>query len=87
MGVSVTVENLDPMVLDQLHSEAQRQGIDVSTLIKRMIRDELKPVEAPDSVRMHHDLDALAGTWSAQDAEEFVSATAPFRQCDGELWK
>ena len=33
------------------------------------------------------DLDHLAGTWSAQDADEFESATAVFEKVDEDMWK
>lgn len=35
----------------------------------------------------HHDLDALAGTWSAGDAQAFNNAVAPFEQIDDALWR
>ena len=36
----------------------------------------------PDATTIHHDLDALAGTWSAEEAAQFLSAIADMRQCD-----
>jgi hypothetical protein len=87
MGVSVTLDDLDVDTLDRLRVEAGRRGIDVGALIKQMIRDELSPVAASQADQTHHELDSLAGTWSAQDAEEFLSATADFRRNDEDLWK
>jgi hypothetical protein len=87
MGVSVTVPDLDSNILDQLQVEALRRGVDVGVVIKQMIRDELSPFVASGPVETHHDLDALAGTWSAEDAGAFLSATADFRQRDEDLWK
>jgi hypothetical protein len=34
----------------------------------------------------HHDLDALAGTWSAEDAMEFERALTEQRQIDPDTW-
>ena len=36
---------------------------------------------------IYDDLDHLAGTWSAQDAAEFESATAVFENVDEDMWK
>lgn len=41
----------------------------------------------PDSTHIHHDLDHLAGTWSAEEAEHFLAAIADMRQCDEGLLK
>jgi hypothetical protein len=40
-----------------------------------------------DSPIIHHDLDALAGTWTAEDASAFDAATAKSRKIDAELWQ
>ena len=36
---------------------------------------------------IYNDLDHLAGTWSAQGAAEFESATAAFEKVDEDMWK
>lgn len=36
---------------------------------------------------LHHDLDALAGTWSEADAEAFEAGVAGSARVDPELWK
>jgi hypothetical protein len=87
MGVSITVEGLEPAILDRLHVEALRRGVDVDAVIKQVIRDGLGPLATSDPFQMHHDLDALAGTWSAKDAEDFFSATSDFCQCEKDMWK
>ena len=33
------------------------------------------------------DLDALAGTWTKEDVEEFERNTAQFREIDEDLWR
>jgi hypothetical protein len=35
----------------------------------------------------HDDLDALAGTWSQNEADAFHAAIAPLEQVDPELWE
>jgi hypothetical protein len=36
---------------------------------------------------LHHDLDALAGTWTEEEAAEFEAALKEQRKIDPELWK
>jgi hypothetical protein len=73
---SVTIDNLNPETLGRLHSEARRRGIDVEVLIEEMILDRLDAMAKPGDSPTYHDLDALAGTWSADDAAEFLAAIA-----------
>ena len=40
-----------------------------------------------NSAPRHHDLDALAGTWSRREAQEFDSALLRQRAVEPELWK
>jgi hypothetical protein len=42
---------------------------------------------APAAAGRHADLDALAGTWSAADADEFEQGTASFREIEASLWE
>ena len=87
MGISITVEDLDADILERLHVESLRRGVDVSAFIRQLIRDGVGPSVASDPTETHHDLDALAGTWASEEAKAFLSATADFRKCDEDLWK
>jgi plasmid stability protein len=88
MGISITVENLDADVLNRLQVEAMRRGVDVSAVIRQLLRDGLCPASlSASTVQTHHDLDSLAGTWSSLDAKEFLAATADLSNIDGDLWK
>jgi hypothetical protein len=87
VGLSLTLDNVDPDLLDRLRVEAQRRGVGVDAVIEQIIRDGLNPSLAADSVQAHHELDRLGGTWSAKDAEDFLSATSDLRRVDEDLWK
>ena len=43
------------------------------------------PVGSGDVPRRHNDLDALAGSWSAEEAEEFERALAEQRRIDPDI--
>ena len=42
--------------------------------------------DASEPNTRHHDLDALAGTWSEQESDGFSAAIAPLEQIGPELW-
>lgn len=35
----------------------------------------------------YHDLDKLVGTWSEQEAEQFMKSIEDFEKIDEDLWK
>jgi hypothetical protein len=41
----------------------------------------------PGALQKFDDLDALAGTWSKQEAQTFERNTAAFSEVDATLWK
>jgi hypothetical protein len=41
----------------------------------------------PPGRALHHDLDHLAGTWNAEEADSFDAELAQQRRVDRELWK
>ena len=87
MPVSITIDDLDGGVVERLRCEAQRRGVDVSAVAREILREGLGPIDQPAEGRVCHDLDALAGTWSPDEAEAFLSAVAGFEQLDEDLWK
>ena len=36
---------------------------------------------------VYNDLDHLAGTWSAEESDDFLRATAVFEKVDEDMWK
>jgi hypothetical protein len=43
--------------------------------------------EAIANIPIYHDLDSLAGTWSDQEANEFLAAVSEFNRVDEKLWQ
>jgi hypothetical protein len=82
---NLSLRGLDEEMKECLRSEARRRNLSVNTLLLHLIRQGIGL--AGDGNRpKYHDLDDLAGTWSAADAEEFTAATAAFGEIDAELW-
>jgi hypothetical protein len=78
---TLTVRGLGADDLAALKQEAARQGISMNRLALRRLQDQPPAAEmaAPS------ELNALAGTWSQQEADTFQAAIAPLDQVDAEL--
>ena len=86
MSVSITIDKLDPEVVERLRAEAQQRGVDVSVVVKELIYERLGPADKEDATGSCRDLKALAGTWSPEEAKEFLSVIADFTRVDEDLW-
>lgn len=84
---TVTIENLDTETLRQLHEEAGRCGLDIGTVAGRLLKESLRRRKGTPPDRSCRGLEALAGTWSNEEAEAFLSVIADFNKIDRELWR
>ena len=71
------LKDIPSETMDLLKKEAKRLRISVNTLVLKMIERGLgltreKPI--------HHDLDHLAGSWSAQEEKMFKKNTQSFEK-------
>lgn len=78
---AISVRGLDDAQLRNLKAQAMRQGISLNRLVLQCITEA---VPGPNQSR--DDLDALAGTWTQEDAKAFAAAIAPLEQIDPDLW-
>ncbi len=82
----------DEQIFHQLEAIARKERVSVDEVIRmllfRFTAEHRTASEWAD--KPGHDkndvIDEMAGSWSAQDAEEFERNTAPFREIDPELW-
>lgn len=77
------LRGVSPEVMSVLKQEAKRLHISINALIIRIIEQGVGFVKNKMS---HHDLDDLAGSWSAADEKDFKKNTQYFEQIDKELW-
>jgi hypothetical protein len=87
METSLTISNIDRATIDRLQAEARRRGVAMSVIAYEALRRGMPQSLSNDSSAIHHDLDSLAGTWSPEEAREFLSTIGDFEQIDGDLWK
>jgi hypothetical protein len=80
---ALALRGIDPALRSALEAEASRLGLSLNALVLRVLRDSLGLTETP---ALHHDLDALAGAWSQQEAREFTEAVRHFEAIDPSLW-
>ncbi len=87
MTTSLTIDNLDAEIIECLQAEADRRGVDVGAVAKQVLEEGLGPVTKGSAGPPYRDLKALAGTWSDEEAEAFLSIIADFDRIDEDMWK
>ncbi len=81
---SMSIRGLDDQALSRLKSQAEQEGSSLNSLVLRLLQGTDRQ---PSALRKFDDLDALAGTWSKQEAQAFERNTAAFSEVDATLWK
>ena len=82
---TMSIRGLDDHVLAQLKNQASQEGSSLNSLVLRLLQGAGKPVPSR-ALQKFDDLDALAGTWSDEDAAAFVQHTAAFSKIDKAQW-
>ena len=84
---NISLRGIDEETAACLKEEAKRRRVSVNALILNLIKSGVEAGSRTRRQRVYHDLDALAGTWTAEEASEFLKALADFEQVDQELWR
>lgn len=84
---NLSIRGLDDDLAEKLKADAEQAGVSVNARVLELIREGLGVPGDERRRRVYHDLDALAGTWSDADQQEFEQATREFEQVDEELWR
>ena len=73
MSDGITIDNLDADTLARLKAEAARRGIGVNIAASQLLKEcfESAPKSKPTRA-----LEELAGTWTRDEADAFLSAVA-----------
>ncbi|HNY18199.1 MAG TPA: hypothetical protein PKL75_12170 [Treponemataceae bacterium] len=81
---TLTIRGCDDALMDAIRRESQ----DRTESINKLVLEALEARYGKEKKsRRHSDLDALAGTWSEEDARVFAEALAGSRTVDPEDWK
>jgi hypothetical protein len=87
MTQSLTITQLDRAATEWIEQEAQRTGMPIEAIARQLIYRGLEVERQRDRQQRYHDLDALAGTWSTEVADEFRQTIADLNQIDPALWQ
>ena len=82
---ALTLRRLKPELARAIEKRAQEAGTSLSGAVLGLL--EQATGLAKNRGMKHHDLDHLAGTWSAEQARSFDRALARQRGIDDELWR
>ena len=84
---NLSIRGLNAKALADLKARAESEDASVNSVVLRLIEQGLGHRRAKPSLRRHDELDALAGSWSAEEGDEFERASAPFGEVDPQLWR
>ena len=87
MPRAITIEDVDDATASWLVEEARRRGVSVESIAGQLLQRGLEWERRRTVLLTYHDLDALAGTWSEDEAVAFLQAVADFEHVDPLLWQ
>ncbi len=82
---NMSIRGLNDQVLAQLKSQAEHEGSSLNSLVLRLLQGTGDATQL-GALKKFDDLDALAGTWSDEEAQAFERNTAAFAEVDATLW-
>ena len=86
MPRAITISDVDDPTATWLVEEAGRRGMSVERVAGLLLRRGVEWEQRRAALPAYHDLEALAGTWSEDEANAFLHAVADFEQVDPTLW-
>jgi len=81
---AITLRNIPPKLQEVIRKRARTDGLSLNKTVLRMLEEAAG--QRTTGPELHHDLDHLAGTWSAEEAADFDAAFAEQRRVDHEVW-
>lgn len=83
----VTLRNLSPELTRIIRRRAAEQRTSITKAVTGLLEEATGIRHTKRRRTVYHDLDALAGTWTNEDAGAFDENLGRLRQVDPELWK
>ena len=84
---AVTLRNLPPELVRVIRQKASEKRTSVNKAVISLLEESVGIRRKNKDTSLHHDLDALAGIWTKEEAEGFEKALAKQRAIDPDLWK
>jgi hypothetical protein len=83
---AVTLRNLPPELARVIGRRAEEAGTSVNKAVIGLLEESVAG-RRKKAALLHRDLDALAGSWTKQEASAFEQALARQRAIDPDVWK
>lgn len=83
---AITLRGLPPELGKLIVKRAAESGQSLNRVVIDLLEQGSGLRRKPRPV-LHHDLDRLAGSWSAEEADAFEQDLTRQRRVDAELWK
>jgi len=81
---ALTIRNVDTRLASALARETKRRGMSLNHTVLDLLR---RGLGIDTTAPRKNGLEKFAGTWTAQEFEEFEANVAMFEQIDPELWR
>lgn len=85
-STQLTLRGLDPRLERAIRDLAKRERISLNKAALRLLEKGAGVANEPVD-RIGHSLDHLIGTWTDQEASQFLESIESCEQIDTELWK
>lgn len=82
---TMSIRGLNDRELARLKNQAEQEGMSLNSLVLRLLQGT-GTTDRPNTLKKFDDLNALSGTWSDAEAQEFERNTAAFSEVDAALW-
>jgi hypothetical protein len=83
---TLTIRGIDPELDRAIKSRASQNNLSANQWILQSLKKFTGTGKEP-VFKKHHDLDALAGGWSREEAKAFQKNTEIFERIDEDVWK
>lgn len=83
---TITLRRIPSDLARIIEKRARAKGLSLAKAVLDLCK-EGAGIRRPARPALHHDLDALAGTWTQAEAAAFEAALREQRKIDPELWE
>jgi hypothetical protein len=87
MNQPIVIQDLGEATADWISKEAERRGVSVEAVVVELLHKGIGIERDNSQLQVYHDLDWFIGTWTEEEADEFLKAIEDFEQVDEELWQ
>jgi hypothetical protein len=83
----ITLRKLSPEIARAVQKRAKERRTSISKAVVGLLEEAVGLRPGDRRPTLYHDLDALAGSWSREEAGRFERALGEQRRIDSELWR